>query len=92
MVKSKLAVSAIGAMLMAGLAAPAAAEFGFTTNYARGLQDMKMMKMMDADANHKVTREEFMKHQEAMFDKMDKNRDGTIDEEEWKARIFYSKG
>jgi hypothetical protein len=44
-------------------------------------QEMKptdAMKMMDADKSGYVTREEFMKFQEALFEKMDKNQDRSL--------------
>ncbi len=39
------------------------------------------MKMMDADGDGNVTREEFMQGHDAMFGKMDANGDGVIDAE-----------
>jgi Ca2+-binding EF-hand superfamily protein len=37
---------------------------------------------MDADGDGKVTREEFMQGHEAMFEKIDQNGDGVIDQAE----------
>ena len=51
--------------------------------FLRGLQRMPMMKMMDTNGDHKVSKEEFMHHAEMMFAKMDRNSDGVIDEIEW---------
>ena len=42
--------------------------------------DMKMaMKMMDANNDGMISKEEFMKHHEMMFDKMKKNKAGMVD-------------
>lgn len=42
--------------------------------------DMKMgMKMVDANGDGAVSKEEFMKHHEMMYDKMKKNKSGTVD-------------
>jgi hypothetical protein len=42
--------------------------------------DMKMdMKMMDANGDGMISKEEFMKHHEMMYDKMKKNKDGMVD-------------
>jgi len=43
------------------------------------------MGMLDADADGKITRDEFMKGHEAMFNKEDANGDGVIDANEMKA-------
>ncbi len=51
--------------------------------FLRGLQRMPMMKMMDGNGDHKVTKEEFMHHMDMIFQKMDRNGDGYIDEAEW---------
>lgn len=40
------------------------------------------MKTLDADADGKVTKEEFNKHHNAMFTKMDANGDGSLDASE----------
>ena len=43
-------------------------------------QGMKMdMKMMDMNNDGMLSRDEFMKHHEAMYDKMKKNKDGMVD-------------
>lgn len=42
--------------------------------------DMKMaMKMMDANNDGMISKEEFMKHHEMMYDKMKKNKGGMVD-------------
>lgn len=82
-------LTVVGAMMAAVLSAPAVAADSphFTANYARGLQDMKMMKMMDADNDGKVTKEEFMKHAEMMFDMMDKGKKGYLSKEDWTRNV-----
>ena len=50
------------------------------------------MARMDADGDGKVTREEFMKGHEAMFDKIDQNGDGVIDQAEREAHMEKMKG
>lgn len=40
------------------------------------------MGRMDADSDGKVTRDEFMQGHEAMFEKIDQNADGVIDQTE----------
>ena len=49
------------------------------------------MKMMDADGDGNVTREEFMQGHDAMFGKMDANGDGVIDADEQSAGIKMMK-
>ncbi len=40
------------------------------------------MSAVDTNKDGKISKEEFMKHHEAMFDKKDANKDGFIDREE----------
>ncbi|MDE2388892.1 MAG: EF-hand domain-containing protein [Betaproteobacteria bacterium] len=40
------------------------------------------MSVVDTNKDGKISKEEFMKHHEAMFDKKDVNKDGFIDREE----------
>lgn len=86
--KRKVQLMVALGVLVAGAAAPAAAEyasFGFTTDYVRGIKSMKMMGHVDSDRDHKVSRDEFMKFHEELFIRLDKNGDGVISEEEWKS-------
>ena len=88
MIKKARALTVMGTMLAAALSVPALAESPhFTANYVRGLQDMKMMKMMDTNGDGMVSKEEFMKYHEKMFDMMDKNKDGMVDKAEWPAKL-----
>ena len=50
------------------------------------------MGRMDADGDGKVTREEFMKGHEVMFDKIDQNGDGVIDQTEREAHMNKMQG
>jgi Ca2+-binding EF-hand superfamily protein len=84
------------AMCAATLAAsmltlPAHADEGgstiFTKDYIRSLQSLKMMDMMDANKDHKVTKEEFMAYQGHLFEMMDRNKDGVIDQAEWEGKL-----
>lgn len=59
-----------------------------TGGYTRELRAMKMMKMMDTDADHLVTREEFLNHHRAIFNKMDSSADKQLDAQEWVAKVF----
>ena len=39
---------------------------------------MQMMKMMDTNGDGMISRDEFMKHHEAMYDKMKKGSNGMV--------------
>lgn len=43
-----------------------------------GMQGGMGMKMMDANNDGMISKEEFMKHHEAMFDKMKKDSNGMV--------------
>lgn len=62
-----------------------------TGGYTRELRSMKMMKLIDTDANHLVTREEFLDHHRAIFNKLDMSADQQIDAQEWVAKVFGGK-
>ena len=83
--KTGMAVMTMGLLFMA--AGPAHADVDEFTIWTRDFQKafgtMKMMKMMDKDGDHAVTKEEFMKHMDAMFAMMDKNGDGKLDTKEF---------
>src|SRR2546422_8706544 len=79
-----------GALLPAFAAAPAArAATPSSTDEARSwasltrMKPMEVMHMIDTDKKGYVTREEFMKFQEQLFDKMDKDHDGNVTASEW---------
>jgi len=58
----------------------------------KGAEGKCGMARMDADGDGKVTREEFMKGHEAMFDKIDTNGDGVIDSAERAAQMSKMMG
>lgn len=62
-----------------------------TGGYTRELRSTKMMKMMDSNADHLVTREEFLNHHRAIFNKLDTTSDQQIDAQEWVAKVFGGK-
>ena len=58
----------------------------------KGAEGKCGMGRMDADGDGKVTKDEFMKGHEAMFDKIDTNGDGVIDAGERAAHMEKMKG
>lgn len=54
-----------------------------TGGYSRELRTMKMMGMMDKDADHKATKDEFITYHKTIFTAMDKSGDGEINPQEW---------
>ncbi|MBY0475971.1 MAG: calcium-binding protein [Nitrosomonas sp.] len=50
--------------------------------YDHGHQCASKMSSVDTNKDGKISKEEFMKHHEAMFDKKDTNKDGFLDEAE----------
>lgn len=54
-----------------------------TGGYSRELRSMKMMAKMDADGDHKVTKDEFLNFHRKVFAQMDKKGDGQITANEW---------
>jgi Ca2+-binding EF-hand superfamily protein len=59
-----------------------------TGGYSRELRSMKMMGMMDADGDHKVTREEFLAYHQAIFAHKDTSGDKEISAQEWAAKTL----
>ena len=62
-----------------------------TGGYSRELRKMKMMELMDADGDHKVTKEEFLAHQQKIFNTMDKSGDQQLSAQEWASRTLGGK-
>jgi len=62
-----------------------------TGGYSRQLRTMKMMGMMDADGDHKVTKDEFIGHHKKIFAAMDKDGSGDLNPQEWLARATGKK-
>ncbi len=62
-----------------------------TGGYVHELRSMKMMRLMDADNDHLVTRAEFLAYNKTVFNMQDKSADGEIDAQEWVAKIVGGK-
>lgn len=58
-----------------------------TGGYARALRTMSMMKAIDADGDHKVTKDEFLNFHQQLFQAMDKSGDKQISGQEWASKI-----
>ena len=81
-----LTATAVGSFLSPTSAKAQAFPFGDMPNsYAQfmKMKPMDAMHKMDAGKRGYVTKEEFMKFQEALFEKLDKNKDGQLSREEW---------
>src|SRR5467141_246636 len=94
MIRSILAAAAL---LVAIAAAPVArAATPTTTDEARSwaqlakMKPMEVMHMIDTENKGYVTREEFMKFQEQLFDKMDADHDGKVVAPEWMGKAATS--
>lgn len=57
-----------------------------TGGYSRELRKMKMMGVIDADGDHRVTKEEFIGFHKATFKALDKSGDQQLDPQEWLAK------
>ena len=62
-----------------------------TGGYARQLQKMEMMKMLDADGNHMVTAAEADTYYNSVFDALNKDSDDSLDAKEWAGPTKHSK-
>jgi len=89
-----LALASAGAMAAALLGAPAMARAADTSrevprSYAAlmKMKPMAVMHMMDSGKKGFVTQEEFMAFHQAMFDKMDGDRDGKLSQAEWIEKV-----
>jgi len=49
---------------------------------------MDVMHAMDKGNKGYVTKAEFMKYMEAMYDKMDQNKDGKVSADEWLMKVW----
>jgi len=85
-----LKLAAAGGLALAMLGAPATALAGDASMEVprsyRALMKMKpmeVMHMMDTGKTGLVTKADYMAFHEAMFDKMDKNKDGKVSKSEW---------
>ena len=75
-----LAFAALGAVHLAPPAHASDVSADKISTYAEmmKMKPKEVMQMMDADGGGYVTREEFMKFQEMVFTKIDKNGDGKV--------------
>ena len=62
-----------------------------TGGYARQLQKMSMMKMLDADGNHMVSASEADTYYTGIFDALNKDSDDSLDAKEWAGPTNKSK-
>ena len=62
-----------------------------TGGYSRELRSMKMMRLMDTDRDHKVTRDEFLNYHRAVFSKLDTSSDQELSATEWAMKGLLSK-
>jgi hypothetical protein len=92
MLKSRIAIIALSAFSFYGIPlANAQDDVMFSTGgYARagqGMRTMKVMKAMDKDSDKQISKEEFMKMYEGMFDKMDKDKNSMLSAEEFIGKL-----
>jgi len=59
-----------------------------TGGYSRELRKIKMMGLMDADGDHKITKDEFIAHQQKIFSTLDKSGDQQLSSQEWAAKAL----
>ena len=62
-----------------------------TGGYARQLQKMEMMKMLDGDGNHMVTAAEADSYYNDIFDALNKDGDDSLEAKEWAGPTKNSK-
>ena len=62
-----------------------------TGGYSRELRSMKMMRLMDTDGDHKVTRDEFLNYHRAVFAKLDTSIDQELSATEWSMKGLLGK-
>jgi hypothetical protein len=86
----QLAITASVLLAISTSAFSADAMLG-TGGYARQLQKMEMMKMLDADGNHMVTIAESDNYYNSVFDALNKDSDDTLDAKEWSGPSKNSK-
>ncbi len=95
--KKNLIAITVGTVFLFTFSATAisAADATKESGQAAGHADMKSgdhhghrcgskMSSVDLNKDGKISKEEFMKHHEAMFDKKDTNKDGVLDDTEMK--------
>jgi hypothetical protein len=81
----KTIVPAIAVLALCADVATAAEEHGMDMGAKMGSGQQcrgRMKEMLDTDKDGKVSKAEFAKHHEDMFNRMDKNGDGMLDDTE----------
>lgn len=53
--------------------------------YLKSFDTQKLAKTTERDTGHTATREDYAKYYQEMFDLLDRNHDGVLDESEWPA-------
>ena len=85
-VKRLTTTLALALLIWVPYAAPAAADeiVSFATGgYASGLRTKETMHKMDANGDGMLSKDEWMSFQERMFDALDKDKSGSLDETEF---------
>ena len=87
------ALSASFGFLPAAQAADANPQDRMPASYASlmKMKPMDLMHLMDPGKQGVVSKDDFMKFHEDLFQKRDKDKDGRISEQEWLARTDRSK-
>jgi Ca2+-binding EF-hand superfamily protein len=79
-------LAALAALLLSSPFALADDMASFATGgYARGLRTMPEMHKIDTDNDGTVSKEEWIAYQNKVFDALDKNHEGKLDEKEFLA-------
>ena len=87
-----MALALVGAPVASAIAYPVVARAEEPPDFPKSyrafmkMAPMHVMHMMDEGKKGYVTKEEYMKFHEALFDQMDKNHDGKVTVEEWMAK------
>jgi len=76
-------LAGIAAAPIARAAGPASSDEARSWAALQRMKAMDVMHMVDADKKGYVTKEEFMKFQEQFFDRMDRDKDGKVNAQEW---------
>ena len=83
---------ALATSLLLAFSTSAFAEASLTTGgYAKQLQKMEMMKMLDGDGNHMVTTAEADSYYNSIFDNLNKDGDDSLEANEWAGPTKNSK-
>lgn len=81
-IKSMAIIASVVLSTVAFSAPAFSAGFG-TAGYADSLHKMAMMRMIDANGDHMVSSDEFNTYYGAIFDELDTDHEGSLDEKEW---------